>query len=132
MRSETIFVPKFELFSKKYLTFLKKNLIISKQRFLFRNHQKNQKQIRTYKKKLSVDQREEEYMGNNSQNQKQEDYSVMSAKDLASRLHIGRDKAYALIKSKGFPSIKLGGRYIVTSKALNEWLDQYEYKSFTV
>lgn len=71
-------------------------------------------------------------MGNNSQNQKQEDYSVMSAKDLARRLHIGRDKAYALIKSKGFPSIKLGGRYIVTSKALNEWLDRYEYKSFTV
>lgn len=62
----------------------------------------------------------------------QDDYAVLSAKELAQRLHIGRDKAYALIKSKGFPSIKLGGRYIVTSKALNEWLDQYQYKSFAV
>ncbi len=61
-----------------------------------------------------------------------EDYSVLSAKELAERLHIGRDKAYALIKSKSFPSIKLGGRYIVTLKALNEWLDQYEYKTFAV
>ena len=85
-----------------------------------------------FEKKLGVDQREEEYMGNSISNQNQEDYSVMSAKELAGRLHIGRDKAYALIKSKGFPSIKLGGRYIVTSKALNEWLERYEYKSFSV
>ena len=62
----------------------------------------------------------------------QDEYSVLSARELATRLHIGRDKAYALIKSKSFPSIKLGGRYIVTSKALNEWLDMYEYKTFNV
>lgn len=62
----------------------------------------------------------------------QSEYTILSAKDLAVRLHIGRDKAYSLIKSKSFPSIKLGGRYIVTSKALNEWLDMNEYKSFEV
>ncbi|MBQ8945917.1 MAG: helix-turn-helix domain-containing protein [Lachnospiraceae bacterium] len=61
-----------------------------------------------------------------------DDYSVLSARELAERLHIGRDKAYALIKSKSFPSIKLGGRYIVTAKALNEWLDQYQYKTFAM
>jgi len=62
----------------------------------------------------------------------QEDFSVLTVKELSERLHIGRDKAYALIKSKGFPSIKLGARYIVTAKALNEWLESYEYKSFAV
>ena len=62
----------------------------------------------------------------------QEEYSIMSVKELSERLHIGRDKAYSLMKSKSFPSIKLGGRYIVTAKALNEWLDLYEYKTFIV
>ena len=71
-------------------------------------------------------------MRNTMINQVQDEYTVLSARELASRLHIGRDKAYALIKSKSFPSIKLGGRYIVTAKALNEWLDQYEYKTFLV
>ena len=71
-------------------------------------------------------------MNNSSLMTAQDDYAVLSAKELAERLHIGRDKAYALIKSKSFPSIKLGGRYIVTSKALNEWLDQYQYKTFAV
>lgn len=70
-------------------------------------------------------------MSNSSLTSIQDDYSILSARELAARLHIGRDKAYALIKSKSFPSIKLGGRYIVTSKALNEWLDQYEYKSIS-
>ena len=71
-------------------------------------------------------------MKNTRLTQIQDEYSVLSARELATRLHIGRDKAYALIKSKSFPSIKLGGRYIVTSKALNEWLDMYEYKTFKV
>lgn len=62
----------------------------------------------------------------------QDTLSVLSAKELAQVLHLGRDKAYALIKSKGFPSIKLGGRYLVTRKALDEWLRKYEYKSFAI
>ncbi len=61
-----------------------------------------------------------------------EDIKILTAKELGSVLKIGRDKAYALIRSKGFPSICIGKRYIVTEKALNEWLQQYEHKHFVV
>ena len=57
---------------------------------------------------------------------------ILTAKDLGKRLKIGRDKAYSLIKSAGFPSVKIGGRYIVTEKALDEWLSRYEYKSYVL
>lgn len=60
------------------------------------------------------------------------DLKVLTAKELAVVLRIGRDKAYSLIKSKGFPSICIGKRYIVTEKALNEWLSKYESRSFIV
>ncbi len=55
---------------------------------------------------------------------------VLTVQELSKVLHIGRDKAYALMKSEAFPSICLGGRYFVTEKALMEWLKQYEYKEF--
>lgn len=62
----------------------------------------------------------------------QNELRILTAKELGSVLKIGRDKAYALIRSKGFPSICIGKRYIVTEKALNEWLQQYEHKHFVV
>ena len=63
---------------------------------------------------------------------KQDEVVILTAKELAERMHIGRDKAYALMKNKSFPSMKLGGTYLVTSKALNEWLARYEYKTFAI
>lgn len=61
-----------------------------------------------------------------------DEIKVLTAKELADVLKIGRDKAYTLIKSKGFPSVCIGKRYIVTDKALNEWLGQYEHKTFVL
>lgn len=55
---------------------------------------------------------------------------MLTVKDLQRVLRIGRDRAYALMRSKAFPSIKIGARYYVTQEALNEWLRQYAYKSF--
>lgn len=55
---------------------------------------------------------------------------MLTVKDLQVMFKIGRDKAYALMRSKGFPSIKIGGRYYVTQKALDEWLEKYAYKSY--
>jgi len=66
------------------------------------------------------------------ENNVQGDIRILTAKELSEVLRIGRDKAYALIKSKGFPSICIGKRYIVTEKALNEWLCQYEHRHFKV
>lgn len=55
---------------------------------------------------------------------------MLTTKDLQKTLHIGRDRAYALMRAKAFPSIKIGARYYVTEEALNEWLKRYAYKSF--
>lgn len=57
---------------------------------------------------------------------------VMSVKDIQKKLNIGRDKAYALMHSSGFPSTKLGGQYIVTEEALEKWLRSYEYKTYAM
>ena len=36
---------------------------------------------------------------------------ILNVRDLQKYLKIGRDKAYSLMKTKGFPSIKIGGQY---------------------
>jgi len=48
--------------------------------------------------------------------------NIFTVKELAEVLKIGRDKAYALMHNRSFPSIKIGNRYIVTDQALSEWL----------
>ena len=58
--------------------------------------------------------------------------NILTVKELGQVLHIGRDKAYALMKSGGFPSTCIGNRYFVTERALNEWLQQYEHKKYAV
>lgn len=47
-------------------------------------------------------------------------------------LGICRDKAYKLMKSKSFPSIKIGSSYIVTKDALEEWLNTYAHRVFVL
>lgn len=55
---------------------------------------------------------------------------MLTTKDLQMILKIGRDRAYALMRSKAFPSMKIGARYYVTKEALDEWLRRYAYKTF--
>ncbi len=63
---------------------------------------------------------------------KSEKTQALSAKDLAEFLGIGRDKAYALMRSKSFPSILLGKRYIVLKEALERWLRDKEGKNHSL
>ena len=56
--------------------------------------------------------------------------SVLKAKDLQERLGIGRDRAYALMRSAGFPSPRIGRTYFVTSDNFEKWLNDYKYKTF--
>lgn len=58
--------------------------------------------------------------------------AVLTATDLAKYLKIGRDKAYALIKSPSFPALQIGSRYIVTEQALIEWLDDNKHRHVIV
>ena len=56
--------------------------------------------------------------------------SVLKAKDRQERLGIGRDRAYALMRSAGFPSTRIGRTYFVTSDNFEKWLNDYKYKTF--
>ena len=58
--------------------------------------------------------------------------SALTPRTLAARLSIGRDKAYALMKSSGFPSIRIGDRFIVTEDALERWLRNCEGKQYNI
>ncbi len=55
---------------------------------------------------------------------------MLTVKDIQKKLKIGRDRAYALMRSTAFPSIKIGARYYVTEEALDDWLRRYAYKTF--
>lgn len=55
---------------------------------------------------------------------------LLTVKNLIEILKIGRDTAYALMRSSAFPSMKIGGRYYVTQEELKKWLDKQAYKCF--
>lgn len=57
---------------------------------------------------------------------------MLTVKDLVKVLNIGRDTAYALMHSRSFPSMKIGGRYYVTQKALDDWLERQAYKQIVL
>lgn len=57
---------------------------------------------------------------------------VYKAKDLMTILKIGRDTAYALMRSSTFPSYKLNERYYVTEEALNRWLSSLGGKEIEI
>ena len=47
---------------------------------------------------------------------------ILRIKDVMRVLNIGRDKAYALMHNKSFPSTRIGSTYIITAANLNMWL----------
>lgn len=55
---------------------------------------------------------------------------VLHVKDLQNALGIGRDVAYALMRNRSFPSMRLGSRYVVDKRAFDEWLEKNRYKQF--
>ena len=57
---------------------------------------------------------------------------LLRVKDLQTLLGVGRETAYALMRSKSFPSIKIGGSYFVSREALDRWLVSYERKDFAL
>ena len=57
---------------------------------------------------------------------------MLTVKDLMKKLSIGRDTAYALMRSSGFPSMKVGRRYFVSEKALETWVKNMENREFVL
>lgn len=57
---------------------------------------------------------------------------VLTAKELKVIMRCGINRAYDLMQSPAFPSIKMGGRYIVTASALSEWLKIHQGKNYLI
>lgn len=57
---------------------------------------------------------------------------ILRPKDLQDKLGIGRERAYALMRTGGFPSIRLGCSYVVTEAALETWLKQNEGRTINI
>ena len=57
---------------------------------------------------------------------------LLDVKETQNILRTGRDKTYSLMRSRSFPSIKIGGRYYVDDEALQEWIRNYRYKEFLI
>lgn len=52
---------------------------------------------------------------------------LLKVKDVQERLGIGRDRAYKLLNSKSFPTIKINKSLFVSEEALNEWSVDFFY-----
>ena len=57
---------------------------------------------------------------------------LLTYKDLQDILHIGKNRAYELLKSDCFPTIRINNRMYVSSRHLRQWIEQYTYGSFMV
>lgn len=50
----------------------------------------------------------------------------LTMKDIQDKLHISRNTAYKLVKLKGFPAVKLGGKYLVEDSALTKYMQDHQ------
>ena len=57
---------------------------------------------------------------------------ILQTKDLMKYLNLGRDRAYALMRTKGFPSIQLGKTFVVSKASLAKWLSQNEGRKIVI
>lgn len=57
---------------------------------------------------------------------------LLDVKDLMQLMKIGRDKAYDLMRSDGFPSFRIGKSYRVSEEAYNRWASENQYREFAV
>lgn len=57
---------------------------------------------------------------------------VLDVKGLQIALGIGKDTAYSLMRSQAFPSMHLGGRYMVRKEAFEAWLKRNEGKTYVL
>lgn len=55
---------------------------------------------------------------------------ILNAAQTQKLLGISRDRVYALMHSKSFPSFKMGARYYVTEEDLKKWLETVAHKVF--
>lgn len=53
---------------------------------------------------------------------------TISIKEAALIMGIGRDTMYSLVKQPGFPSVKIGNKYVIRKQGLDDWLKEHQGK----
>lgn len=56
--------------------------------------------------------------------------NILTPKDVCEMFDIGKNQAYALMNSEGFPSIRLNRKIYVEEDALREWLDSIRGRKY--
>lgn len=49
---------------------------------------------------------------------------MLSVQEIAKVLGISKTSAYELVRSKGFPVLKIGSRLVVSKEKFREWVEQ--------
>lgn len=57
---------------------------------------------------------------------------LLTTKELQQFLGVSRDLSYQLMRSKGFPAIKLGAKYYVDREQLIIWIERYSGREFVL
>lgn len=55
---------------------------------------------------------------------------LLTPKDIQVIFSIGKNRAYELMKSAGFPSLKINNRLYVSKDALDSWIKEYTGKRY--
>lgn len=50
--------------------------------------------------------------------------TMLTIKDLQTIFNCGKRQAYELLRVPGFPAMKLGGKYLISAKALDGWIQK--------
>lgn len=50
--------------------------------------------------------------------------TLLTMKDLQRIFGCGKRQAYELLQIPGFPAMKLGGKYLTSAKALDNWIQK--------
>lgn len=56
---------------------------------------------------------------------------LLTYKDLMVILNVSKSRAYELLKSSCFPTIRIGSRMYVNRRHLSEWLDNYKGRAYS-
>ena len=65
-------------------------------------------------------------------NQTQSLQKLLTVKDVQSILNIGRTTAYQLMRSSGFPTLRINNRLFVSQEALEKWIKMYSGRQYLI
>lgn len=59
------------------------------------------------------------------------DKKILSVREAAEVLGISTRRMYDLVKTKGFPTIQIGRRLLVSTKGLERWIEEQAQKGWS-